>query len=549
VAFSVENICGFLIRGRLMTPDEMRSMYQRWRASARSQAADVPEFLKWLVSAGHVTEYQANLLGQGHADDFFLNQYKILERIGRGRMAGVFKAVHSLGQIVAIKVLPPSRAKSPQILARFQREARLSLRLKHPNVVRSFQVGEAKGVHYLVMEHLEGETLEDLLRRRRVLPLAEAVQLAHQTLLGLQHIHEQGMIHRDIKPANLFLQSAVRGPSSFNPEPTARVATGSAAVGSGLNDDGTRSTDYCVKILDIGLARELFEESPPGEEGPKEEKEGEIELTAEGMLLGTPDYLSPEQARDPRRSDIRADIYSVGCVLYHMLAGQPPFPDRNLFNQIVRHATETPRPLREFNPAIPEGLEQILSWLMAKQPEQRYATPARAAQALEVFLLVGGKSASAEEPPQLQKYLTWLEMEDRSAAADSTTAASPAKPPPLAALPAAAAPAIAPPLALPRKTPRKKTPTPLAAPVVQIKKAQPMPVRKAAPAPLTAAEIDVELVPLSERPAAPTASSGQPTGRRAKAVLLAVIAAAVVFLGSCACVATWIVSRWLQPSE
>src|SRR5258708_1126870 len=218
-----------------MTPDEMRNMYQRWQAAAGADAIQVPAFLKWLVGAGYVTGDQASVVGKGHADDFFLNQYKILERIGRGRMAGVFRAVHNLGQIVAIKVLPPSRARAPQLLARFQREARLSLRLKHPNVVRSFQVGEANGVHYLVMEHLEGETLEDLVRRRRVLPPGEAVRLAHQTLLGLQHIHEQGMVHRDIKPANLFL--SVGGASAQAGEPS-------------------------VKILDIGLAREFFEEMP-----------------------------------------------------------------------------------------------------------------------------------------------------------------------------------------------------------------------------------------------------------------------------------------------
>src|ERR1043166_1473584 len=323
-------------------------------------------------------------------------------------MAGVFKAVHTLGQIVAIKVLPPSRAKSPQLLARFQREARLSLRLKHPNVVRSYQVGEANGVHYLVMEHLEGETLEDVLRRKKTLPIEEAVRLAHQTLLGLQHIHEQGMVHRDLKPANLFL------------------------VGADSPKPADKQKGAQVKILDIGLAREFFEESPQ----PSPQRQGGLDLTAEGVLLGTPDYLAPEQARDPRRSDIRADIYSVGCVLYHMLTGQTPFPDKNLFNQIVRHATEPYRALREFNPSIPEGLEQIVSWMMAKQPEQRYPTPARAAQALEVLLLAGGEPADDDDAPQMRKYLTWLEMEDASVSADGAaqTAAAPAAKPIVAPL-------------------------------------------------------------------------------------------------------------------
>ncbi len=261
------------------------------------------------------------------------------------------------------------------------------MRLKHPNVVRSFQVGEANGVHYLVMEHLEGETLEDLLRRRQALPPAEACRLVHQTLLGLQHLHEQGMVHRDIKPANLFLHATA----------TDRLPDDSIFAGT---DHEANPADCTVKILDIGLAREFFDEPPAAAaEGPRK-----AELTAEGMLLGTPDYLSPEQARDPRRSDIRADIYSTGCVLYHLLTGQPPFPDRNLFNQMVRHATEPPKPLRSYNPTIPEGLEQIVAWMMAKQPEHRYPTPERAAKALEVFLLVEAKAVAQEEAPQMRRY-------------------------------------------------------------------------------------------------------------------------------------------------
>ncbi len=262
MGFSVQNVCGFLIRGRLMTADEMRAMFQRWERTAGTEVDQLAAFLKWLVASGYVTEYQAALLGQGHAENFFLNQYKILERLGRGRMAGVFKAVHALGQAVAIKVLPPSRAKNALLLARFQREARLAMRLKHPNVVRSFHIGESNGVHYLVMEQLEGETIEELLRRRRMLPPSEACRLAHQTLLGLQHIHEQGMVHRDLKPANVFL--ATGGPDGNAAEPT-------------------------VKILDIGLAREFFDETAPVD------SEGETALTSEGMLLGTPDYLAPNK--------------------------------------------------------------------------------------------------------------------------------------------------------------------------------------------------------------------------------------------------------------
>src|SRR5687768_15684161 len=146
---TVQNICGLLIRSRLLTPEEVKKAFARWQHDAGDLVANLPQFMKWLVARGYVTEYQASLLAKGHGDDFFLKEYKILERIGRGRMAGVYKAMHHLGQIVAVKVLPPSKAKNPQFLGRFQREARLALQLKHPNIVRTFQLGETNGLNYL----------------------------------------------------------------------------------------------------------------------------------------------------------------------------------------------------------------------------------------------------------------------------------------------------------------------------------------------------------------------------------------------------------------
>jgi serine/threonine protein kinase len=139
----------------------------------------------------------------------------------------------------------------------------------------------------------------------------------------------------------------------------------------------------------------------------------DVHLTSEGIVLGTPDYMAPEQARDARSTDIRADIYSLGCVLYHLLAGHPPFPDTNIISQMIRHATETPKPLKGFNPAVPDGLQQIVNWMLAKDPAQRYPTPARAAQALQIFLAAGAEPASAvpEADPRMNKYLTWLEID------------------------------------------------------------------------------------------------------------------------------------------
>ncbi len=400
---TVQNVYGLLLRSKLLSLDESKAMFARWQEEAKDQAGNVARFASWMVANRYLTEYQSSLLARGHADGFFLGDYKVLDRLGKGRMAGVYKAQHKLGQVVAIKVLPPSKAREPTLLGRFQREAKLALRLKHPNIVRSFQVGLAGDLHYLVMEYLEGETLEDVLARRKQLQPPEAVRLIYQALQGLQHIHEQGLVHRDLKPSNLML----------TPPP---------------HPDTSRST---VKILDIGLGRVLWEESPEPQ-AP--------ELTTEGVLLGTPDYMAPEQARDPRSTDIRADIYSLGCVLYHLLAGQPPFPDTNIISQMIKHATEQARPLREFNPTVPDGLQQIVNWLMAKDPAGRYPTPARAAQALEVFLAAGAVPASSPDlDPDMRPYLNWLEAEDRHQA----PAHPPVPPPPPTAAHAATVPVVA----------------------------------------------------------------------------------------------------------
>jgi serine/threonine protein kinase len=373
---TVPNVYGLLLRSHLLPLEEAKTMYARWQEEARDGANNTARFASWMVAHKYVTEYQAGLLARGHADGFFLNDYKILDRLGKGRMAGVYKAQHRLGQVVAIKVLPPSRAREPNLLARFQREARLALRLKHPNIVRTFQTGVANELNYLVMEYLEGETLEEMMHRRGKLLPGEAVRLVYQALQGLQHIHSQGLVHRDLKPSNLML------------------------VGS-TPDSSLKAT---LTILDIGLGRTLFEE-------PTVEQAMDAGLTSEGVLLGTPDYMAPEQARDPRSADIRADIYSLGCVLYHLLAGQPPFPDTNVISQMIRHATETPRALKELNSAVPDGLQQILNWMLAKDAAQRYATPERAAQALQVFLAAGAETAPPVADARMNSYLTWLEQE------------------------------------------------------------------------------------------------------------------------------------------
>jgi serine/threonine protein kinase len=493
---TVQNVYGLLLRSRLMSLEEARAMFARWQEEAKDQATNLARFAAWMVANKYLTEYQASLLARGHAEGFFLGDYKILDRLGKGRMAGVYKAKYKLGQIVAIKVLPPSKAKEPTLLARFQREARLAVKLRHANIVRTFQMGVAGELNYLVMEYLDGETLEEVLTRRSRFAPPEAVRLIYQALQGLQHIHEQGLVHRDLKPANLMLVPAPK------------------------KDDTSGCT---VKILDIGLGRGLIDTGTNPEPDPG--------LTGEGVLLGTPDYMAPEQARDPRATDIRADVYSLGCVLYHLLAGQPPFPDTNIISQMIKHATEQAKPLKEFNPAIPDGLQQIVNWMMAKDVAARYPTPSRAAQALEVYLMAGGAPPSSPDlDPDMQPYIRQVDEENaRQAPLPATVphVTVPAFKPPSGTIPTAA------PVAQPVPAGKGPGNVPVAAAVAKEARGDGKSKKKKErgnkppPPPVTAAEpsaFDVELVPVA--PAKPSGLT-----RRDFVMFFAGVASVLVAIG------------------
>jgi serine/threonine protein kinase len=354
MTLSVERICNELNRNGLLPVQDIRNLRQRWLRQSGVSVDDPVSFVKWLAHHDLITDYQADVLLGRRKDPLVLGRYKLRGRIGRGPMAGVFEAVHPHGQTVAIKVLPPVRAADPTMLARFQREARLAVRLHHPNVIRTLEAGEHHGIHFLVMELLRGETLKDVLLRRGRLPATEAIRLIYQALLGLQHVHEQGMVHRDLEPGNLMLVP-------------------------GSTDQTDTTLNSTVKILDIGLGRAVFDEGAPGA--------GAANLTATGDQLGTPLYCSPEQSKDPRQADIRSDIYSLGCVLHHTLAGQPPFEDRGPIRLVLSHASDPPPRLAILNIRVPEGLQEALDRMLAKDPALRFPTPGTAAQELRRFLL------------------------------------------------------------------------------------------------------------------------------------------------------------------
>jgi serine/threonine protein kinase len=267
-------------------------------------------------------------------------RYRLQGFLAAGGMGLVFKAEHRLmRRVVALKVIHPHLLNRPAAVDRFHREVRAAARLTHPNIVAALDAEQAGAVHFLVMEYVEGETLDRIVARRGPLPVAEACAYVSQAALGLQHAHERGMVHRDLKPSNLIVTAAGQ-----------------------------------VKILDFGLAQLVHEgQTLSG-------------LTPEGTLVGTPDYLAPEQARDPGSADIRADLYSLGCTLYHLLAGRPPFAGGGILQQLLAHQDRAPRPLSAFRGDLPEELVRIVQRLLAKDPADRFESPGQLAQALTPFL-------------------------------------------------------------------------------------------------------------------------------------------------------------------
>jgi serine/threonine protein kinase len=345
---TVERLVELLHRSQLLAPVDLEAVEDHFRRT-RGETGDVARWTQWLVRTGYLTRYQMAMLLHGHLDAFFLGPYKLLDRIGRGNLAVVYKAADPEGTLVALKVLSPSKAREPRWLARFHNEAVIACHLIHPNIVRAFKTGEANGIHFLVLEYLAGENLHELLQRRGSLKPDELKHLARQTLHGLQYLYEQGFVHRNLEPSNLMLHYAA--------------------------DSAAEPLSATVKILDTSLSRSLFEESLAAASSPR--------LTHEGEFLGTPEYLAPEQAREPRESDIRADLYSLGCILFRAATGRLPFQDSSPIGLAIRHATELPQSLRETCADTPLWLERMVERLLKKEPGERFTEPAEAARALE----------------------------------------------------------------------------------------------------------------------------------------------------------------------
>jgi urea transport system substrate-binding protein len=300
-------------------------------------------------------------------------RYRVLAVLGSGGMGTVYKAEQRLlGRPVALKVIRQDLLHNPEQLQRFQREAKLAALLAHPNIVTVHDAEQLGQTQALVMEFVEGVDLARLVEQRGPLPVGEACECARQTALGLQHLHERGLVHRDIKPSNLLLTPGGQ-----------------------------------VKILDLGVA--MLRGTEPRKEA----------LTQQGQIIGSLDYTAPEQWEDSRAVDIRADIYSLGCTLYHLLAGQSPYGHTRyatLMATMWAHSRSKPEPIQNYRPDLPDALARILDRMLAKQPRDRFATPAQAAEALRPFATPIGSAPSERIRPERPGFLSTVARRLRSRA-------------------------------------------------------------------------------------------------------------------------------------
>jgi len=300
-----------------------------------------------LREAGLLTNWQCDKLLAGRHKGFLLGKYKLLDHLGTGGMSAVYLAEHvNMQRRVAIKVLPTQRVHDSSYLARFYREARAAASLDHPNIVRAYDVDNQGDTHYLVMEYVQGKDLQRLVKEQKALSFELAADYIRQAAEGLAHAHKMGLIHRDVKPANLLIDP------------------------QGL-----------VKVLDLGLARFT------------DDTQASLTIAHDENVLGTADYLAPEQAVNSHRVDTRVDIYSLGCTLYFALTGHPPFTDGTLPQRLMKHQTTEPASIAKERRGAPAELVAICQRMMAKSPDKRYQTATEVADALAAWLAKSGANA------------------------------------------------------------------------------------------------------------------------------------------------------------
>ena len=347
---SPEQFQALLIKSKLIDPERLRKV---WRDIPDSLRDDAGKLAAFLVKQRFLTEFQALKLLKGIRQGLVLGKYRILSPIGRGGMGTVYLARHENGGLVALKVLPPKRAKREErTLARFLREMELSQRVKHPNLARTHEVGTSQGIYFIAMEYIRGKSLKQLIVDEGPLNVDRATALFIEVSVGLAYAHARGLIHRDLKPSNIMITPAGH-----------------------------------AKILDFGLAMDRDEEPP----------EDRTIMGGKGYVVGTMDFIAPEQIHNSADVDLRADLYALGCTMYFALTGQPPFPGGSSKRKMKMHLTEFAEPIPELNPDIPPAFAKIAEKLMEKDPERRYTHADAVCEAIMPWSKDEGASSREDE--------------------------------------------------------------------------------------------------------------------------------------------------------
>jgi eukaryotic-like serine/threonine-protein kinase len=332
-----------VLRSGLLGREQLQATLRTLPLAARAEARQLADHL---IQQGQLTRFQAHKLLQGVSIGLVIGPYQLQAILGRGGMGSVYLAMDTRSKAhVALKVLPPKRAREEERqLARFLREKDLTQKVRHPHLALTLEVGESAGIHYIAMEYIPGQTLYRLVIKEGPLPVPRAARLFAEVAEALAAGHERGVIHRDVKPSNIMVTPH----------------------------------DH-AKVLDMGLAfttGELVED---------------VEVVGgKGYVVGSIDYMAPEQTRDATRIDGRADVYALGCCLYFAMTGRPPFPAGSLREKVQAHRFQEPEPLRARNPSVPEGFAQVVHRMLAKDPERRFAGATATAVELRLW---GGELA------------------------------------------------------------------------------------------------------------------------------------------------------------
>ena len=328
----VDDIAQFVelaVRCQLVVEPEIRALCAQLFPGG--QPGSVQSLAEELIRRGKLTRYQAAAIRQGKTKGLSIGNYIVLDKVGSGGMGLVLRARHRQHQrIVALKLLPPSISRDRAAVIRFRRESAAVAKLRHPNIVSALEAGETHGLLFLVMELVDGKDLARVVREKGPLPIGQAIDCVIQAARGLEQAHAHGIIHRDIKPANLLLD------------------------GSGT-----------VKVLDLGLAR-----VSQGQDLLTSES-SELNLTLSGAIVGTVDYMSPEQAYNPRLADGRSDIYSLGCTLHYLLTGRPPYGGQSFMERLIGHRERPVPSLLRARADIPPALDAAFRRLLSKSPDAR----------------------------------------------------------------------------------------------------------------------------------------------------------------------------------